>query len=123
MTYLEALEIVIARTKHERYRWLCSDENLDAPQREGYRRQVLMLAGEPHQEPQKHIPLAVLFAPSPEDLLVRFRGLRFCLYGEPIKSSCCTHAGTTCHWLKRSVMAGDCLECLSKFTHPSTSGQ
>ena len=29
MTYPEALEIVIARTKHERYRQLCADDHPD----------------------------------------------------------------------------------------------
>jgi hypothetical protein len=41
MTLAEALDIVVERTHHERYRWLCSDDNPDAAQRDGYRRLVM----------------------------------------------------------------------------------
>lgn len=41
------LETVIARTGHERYRWLVSDANPDAESREGYRRVVRDLAAGP----------------------------------------------------------------------------
>jgi hypothetical protein len=41
MTWQEALEVVISRTRHERYRWLCSDDN---PTHEGHRQLMLTLA-------------------------------------------------------------------------------
>ena len=61
MTLEEAIEVVVARTKHERYRWLCSDENPDAWSREGYRLLMLELAGAPAPTP----------TPTPEDLALR----------------------------------------------------
>ena len=57
-----ALEIVVAKTKHERYRWLCSDECPDAA---AYRGTVLRLAGmAPPPAPPKS-------PPTPEDLALR----------------------------------------------------
>lgn len=44
MTWREALEQVVARTRHERYRWLTSDDNPDAAQREGYRASLIQQA-------------------------------------------------------------------------------
>ena len=44
MTYIDALEIVVARTKHERYRWLCSDANTEEASREGYRFLMIRMA-------------------------------------------------------------------------------
>ncbi len=43
MTHEQALGIVVAKTKVERYRWLCSDENrLSAPNdRETWRRWII----------------------------------------------------------------------------------
>ena len=40
MTWQEALEIVILRTMHEPYRWLCSEDN---PRHEAVRAYVLSL--------------------------------------------------------------------------------
>lgn len=45
MTWQDALEIVVARTRHERYRWLCSDDNPDVEQRDGHRRHMLDQCG------------------------------------------------------------------------------
>jgi hypothetical protein len=51
MTWSEALEIVVSQTTHERFRWLCSDDNPDAGSRSGYRALVIRLAtGEPPAE-------------------------------------------------------------------------
>ncbi len=44
MTLTEALDIVVSRTRHERYRWLCSDENPDEFSRERYRAIVMSMA-------------------------------------------------------------------------------
>jgi hypothetical protein len=46
MTWREALGAVVARTGHERYRWLCSDDNPDVVQRESYRRSMLDQCGQ-----------------------------------------------------------------------------
>ncbi len=37
MTWQDAVEIEVARTKEERFRWLCSDDNPNIVQREAYR--------------------------------------------------------------------------------------
>lgn len=51
MTWEEALPIAIARTGHERFRFLCSDDNPDIESRDGHRTLMLQLAGGP-QYPQ-----------------------------------------------------------------------
>ena len=56
MTYEDALEIVVARTKHERYRFLVSEAN---PDHEAWRAQIVALAtGEPiaRHEPAPDYP-------------------------------------------------------------------
>lgn len=64
MTWLDALEIVIARTRHERYRWLCSEANPDAEQRDAYRRHMLTRAGHPAPaQPPAPIPAAFTGVP------------------------------------------------------------
>ena len=47
MTLAEALDRIVADTGHERYRWLCSEDNPDVGQREGYRQIVMEHAGQP----------------------------------------------------------------------------
>lgn len=58
MMWQEALEIVVARTRHERYRELCSDDNPDAEQRDAYRTGVIEMAEsvEPKRQRQRHAP-------------------------------------------------------------------
>ncbi len=52
MTLTEALDIVVSRTRHERFRWLCSDENPDEFSRERYRAIVMaQAAGTPQEMP------------------------------------------------------------------------
>jgi hypothetical protein len=54
----EDLEAVVARTGHERYRWLTSDANPDVAQRDAYRELVVRLAREdvpPGEYPPLHI--------------------------------------------------------------------
>lgn len=48
MTWEQALEIVIARTKHERYRDLCAD---DWPDHEAYRAEMIRMVSEPPSFP------------------------------------------------------------------------
>jgi hypothetical protein len=52
MTWLEALALVITRTGHERFRWLCAEENPNAAQREGYRGMVMRLAAARDEDEQ-----------------------------------------------------------------------
>lgn len=54
MTWLDALDIVVWATKHERYRWLCSEANEQPPpnDRESYRRLMVSQAtGQPMAQP------------------------------------------------------------------------
>jgi hypothetical protein len=60
MTIEHALDLVVARTGHIRYRWLCSDENPNVEQREGYRRVVLAKASG-----QRIKPIAVDYGDPP----------------------------------------------------------
>jgi hypothetical protein len=56
MTWQDALEIVVARTGHQRYRALCDHSH---PDHGGYRELVLTLAGQPPPRPRSAtIPLA-----------------------------------------------------------------
>jgi hypothetical protein len=51
MNWEEALEIVVSQTGHERYRWLCSDENQPwggANGRDAFRRLMMSKAGQPY---------------------------------------------------------------------------
>lgn len=109
MTWQEAVEIVVTRTGHGRYEWLCSDANPDAGSREGYRRLVLRMAGEPVNPggapPEIHagrIPLRDSIR------LVRL-GLRACFYSTHDGCGC---TGAYCHWHGRIVGPDDCLPCL-----------
>jgi hypothetical protein len=50
MDLADALDVVTGRTRHDRYRWLCSDENPGVLSRESYRELVLRLASGPPPE-------------------------------------------------------------------------
>ena len=104
MTYLEALDIVVARTRHERFRWLCSDANPDAHVREGYRALVLKLAGEPVSAPPP-TPLV----PLGNSIRAAQLGFRRCLYSTHEGCGC---SGTHCYHLGRVVGLADCISCL-----------
>ncbi|APW60494.1 hypothetical protein [Paludisphaera borealis] len=54
------LETVVARTGHERYRWLTSDANTDVWQRDQYRALVVQLATGQPPEPAAYPPLATM---------------------------------------------------------------
>ena len=105
MTLDEALDIVIARTKHERFRWLCSDDNPDAEQRAGYRRHVLALAEQGSPTPVTPPPLV------PVGIAIEAirTGFRACLYSSHEGCGC---TGTRCFWKGRIVSLTDCIECL-----------
>jgi hypothetical protein len=45
MTWERGLEVVVARTRHERLRWLRSHDNPDVEQRDAYRRLMVEQAG------------------------------------------------------------------------------
>jgi hypothetical protein len=60
MTLAEALDVIVSQTRHERYRWLCSDDNPDQVARDAYRAYVFRAAGEPlPPAPERPVPAAV----------------------------------------------------------------
>jgi hypothetical protein len=61
MNWRDALEVVAARGLG-RYRLLCSDDNPDPDQREGYRAIVVRMAGEPAPESPPAYPSIVAMA-------------------------------------------------------------
>jgi hypothetical protein len=62
MSWTDALELVVAATGHERYRWLCSEDNPDPGSRDGYRGLMVRLSAGDEAAPS---------APTPEDLALR----------------------------------------------------
>lgn len=102
------LEAVVARTRHERFRWLVSDENPDAAQRESYRNLVARLAkGDAPAAPVRQlIPLSTT-------LHAQKHGSRNCWFS--YKDSACGCSGLKCHLHKRVVQIGDCVECLKRW--------
>jgi hypothetical protein len=53
LNWIDALDIVVWATKHERYRWLCSDENSD---HEAWRREMIRMATGELPDPPKGKP-------------------------------------------------------------------
>lgn len=51
MTWKEAMETEIARSRHERYRWLCSDDNPSEDSREAYRRLMVQIVEDAPPDP------------------------------------------------------------------------
>lgn len=111
MTWQEALETVVQRTSHERYHWLCSDENPDVESRGGYR--ALMIAqasGQPEAPPMPR--------PAIQAQLQLFREARECPYRVPPACSCPTTPATCragrgpSHDPFRASLT-DCADCLS----------
>jgi hypothetical protein len=53
MTLCDAIQLAVWRTGHQRFEWLCSEQNPDPESRAGYRALVLQLAaGEPLAQPR-----------------------------------------------------------------------
>lgn len=104
MTWQDALESVIARTKHDRYRWLCSDANPDRESRDASRRLVLERAGQPAPPgpAQSLVPIAL-------SIRAARVGFRQCFYSSHEGCGC---SGTHCFRLGRIVGLRDCAECL-----------
>jgi hypothetical protein len=114
MTWQAALETEVSRTKHARYRWLCSDANPDAETREGYRALMIRRAtGEP--DPPAPEPIVALAAvaqvasqgpPEVDPWLVLIRA---CEYHNP---ACCSHPAPFCSLYVKNVTREDCIACL-----------
>ena len=103
MTWEHALEAVVARTRHERYRALCADAH---PDRGAWRAEVVRLA-------------AAGPRPSVAESLARTRGMRSCPFRSTDRSCGCS--GGRCA-LRRgaSVSHLDCFDCLSRYPDTPT---
>lgn len=103
MTWDQALEIVIARTGHARYRQLCDASH---ESHVAYRDLMLKLAA---------TPSLVSPAPSPIPLEASVRATRLgfarCWFSE--RDARCGCSGLSCHLLGRIVTLEDCVRCLS----------
>lgn len=95
MTWQEALEIVIARTGVQRYRFLCSEEYREHL---AYRRFMVDMAGE------TVIPL--------DESLALHRLVHACPYRSTQGCGC---SGARCGLSGRLVAPRECLECVRKF--------
>lgn len=75
----EQLDLVVARTGHDRYRWLTSDQFPDADKREAYRRIVARMADDPSPPLASRPTVAPAAAPPPPPayppLVDQLRGL------------------------------------------------
>lgn len=108
MDYAEAVEIVIARTKHERFRYLCSDDN---PNREAWRAHVISEAtGEPRQP-------AITSNPTVQRQRLLATLVKACPYRE--NTSSCGCGASKCHaaWGSsridpQAANMQDCLDCV-----------
>ncbi len=98
MDWSEALEIIVARTRHERFRWLCSDANPEADQRDGYRATMIEQATGEH----------AAAAPQPADPWLPL--IRACEHHNP---GCCAHPAAFCSLFARDVSRDDCVACLT----------
>jgi hypothetical protein len=108
MTLSEVLDIVVSRTRHERYRWLCSDANPNAEQRDAYRRIVFEMAG---QRPPKPEPPR----PNLTATLALMARMRECPHRTE-RTDCGCAGMATCglgRGLSGLVNHHDCLSCLS----------
>lgn len=108
------LETVVARTGHERYRWLTSDANPDAASRDGYRRIVRDQAAAPWPPPAAG-PAASQAEPVGFDELRNATklGSKNCWFAEHDAGCGCN--GLQCHLLGRPINIYDCVECLRRW--------
>jgi hypothetical protein len=106
MDWPEAIEVVIARTKHERYRELCDDTHPDHP---AWRRRIIALAtGEPES-----LPLSLRqdnSLPTVSEAWDLTRAMRACPFWSR-RPGCCT--GANCALRSGAVVSHvDCFACL-----------
>lgn len=108
MTWESALDNVVARTRHERFRVLCSE---DWPDHKAYRELVIrMAAGEGSiSDPPAPIPLAESL-----DLL---RLVNLCQYRS--RDAACGCSGSSCALRVSAPIVShlDCLECVRCYGH------
>ena len=106
MTWTDALEVCLARGRPGRYRWLCSEANPNARQREAYRRHVLRLAT--GEEAARPAPRATRPAPVPPAVDWSSR-IRECPDFHP---GCCSSPAPFCSRFNINPTRERCIECL-----------
>jgi hypothetical protein len=114
MTWTESLIEVVKQTGHQRYVWLCSDENPDALSRQAYRALMVRKAsGEPEPATPAWTPPLTSFGEAarwqapPSDPWLPL--IRACEYHNP---GCCSHPMPFCSLYLRDVTRDDCVACL-----------
>lgn len=105
MTWNEAIGSVIAATGIERYRWLCSDENRDAEQREAYR---ALMVRQATGEVELIRPTQAPVQSKPDPWLVLIRAC------EDWNPGCCAHPSPSCTRFAKNVTREECIECLTE---------
>ena len=104
MTWRSALDVVVARTRHERFRLLCS---ADSPDHEAYRQLMIRMAAEDE-------PLAPALLPLTESLPL-LRLVNSCLYRS--RDTACGCSGFRCalRTVNPVVNHLECLECVKRY--------
>ncbi len=100
MTWECALESVLARTGHERFRQLCSES---WPDHAGYRQLMVRMAGGMTVDPAL-IPLA--------EALEMLRVVKLCQYRSTAGCGC---SGARCGLRSAIVSHRDCLDCVERY--------
>ena len=108
MTLADAIDAVVGSTGHQRYRFLCSEANPNARQREAYRRHVLRLAT--GEEAARPAPRATRPAPArPEPGVDWSSRIRECPDFHP---GCCSSPAPFCSRFNINPTRERCIECL-----------
>ena len=99
MQLVDALQLVIDRTGHERFSWLTSEDNPDPHSRAAYQRLVIQLA-------------SGNIAPPPESALVDpwLLAIRAC---PNWNAGCCASPAPFCSRFEIHPSRQDCIECLT----------
>ncbi len=115
MTWFEALEFMIVQTSHERYRWLCSNDNPDAETRDGYRSLMVRKAT---GQPEPAAPPAAAAAPVSRAVTVPALPpdpwlplIRAC---EDYNPACCSNPAPWCSRFEIVPTRDQCIDCLTE---------
>jgi hypothetical protein len=113
VNWKEAVEIMVGRHGHERYRSLCSEDRHDHL---AWRAEMIRKAsGEP---PPPFVPVPPSFIPAMPTIptmILDHRAFRACPYSSDFVAGCC-HAPATarCHWKAATVTLPTCLDCVKE---------
>lgn len=108
MTWQEALEVVVARTGHDRYRSLCSEDNPCPHGRDAYRALVRAMAAGDHPPAATQPPRATT---PPDPWAARIRA---CPDHNP---GCCSSPAPYCTRYAINPTRDQCVSCLESSDH------